>query len=125
MAPIDLSRAMCDLRGREVAMARGRKVRPGEAGALLREWEVSGQPMSRWCEDRGLNWYSLSAFKGWGVRGELAFAEVVEVEEDAAHETVAVSRARYRVEVGAVTIEVGDDFEAETLQRLVRAVAAC
>lgn len=100
-------------------------MRPGEAGALLREWEVSGQPMSRWCEDRGLNWYSLSAFKGWGVRGELAFAEVVEVEEDAAHETVAVSRARYRVEVGAVTIEVGDDFEAETLQRLVRAVAAC
>lgn len=116
---------MCDLFGREVAMVKGRKVRPSEAGELLAEWEGSGEPMSSWCEERGLNWYSLSAYKGWGVRAEVAFAEVVEEEEEAPLQAVAVGAARYRVEVGAVTIEVSDDFRCDTLQRLVRAVAAC
>jgi hypothetical protein len=102
-----------------------RKVKPEEAAGLLREWEASGEPMSSWCERRGLNWYSLSAFKGWGVRApEVPFAEVVVASsaEDAARVR---EGARYRVEIGAVTIEVGDDFRADTLQRLLVAVAAC
>ena len=100
-----------------------RKVRPEEAAGLLRQWEASGEAMSSWCARRGLSWYSLSAFKGWGVRagGEVGFVEVV------AEGAVAQPRgnARYRVEIGAVTIEVDDDFRADTLQRLVRAVSAC
>lgn len=100
-----------------------RKVRPEEAAGLLRQWESSGEPMSSWCARRGLSWYSLSAFKGWGVRAgdEVGFVEVV------AEGPVAQPRAsaRYRVEVGAVTIEVDDDFRSDTLQRLVRAVSAC
>lgn len=34
-------------------------------------------------------------------------------------------RPRYRVAVGELTVEVDDDFRPETLQRLLRAVAAC
>ncbi len=41
-----------------------------EADELLRDWEASGEAMSSWCARRGLSWYSLSAFKGWAVRGE-------------------------------------------------------
>ena len=99
-----------------------RKVGREEALGLLRDWGASGEPMSTWCAQRGINWYSLSAFKGWGVRGgDLVFAEVVPLSAPTAPTTT----ARYRVEVGAVTIEVGDDFQTDTLQRLVRAVAAC
>ena len=98
-----------------------RKVKPEEAAGLLRDWEASGEPMSSWCARRGLNWYSLSAFKGWGVRApDVPFAEVVVAASPANAEG-----ARYRVVVGAVTIEVGDDFRADTLTRLLVAVAAC
>ena len=101
-------------------MARGRKVRSSEADRLLQEWERSGERMSTWCEARGLNWYSLSAYKGWletRCASKVAFAEVVVAE--------ATPEPRYRIEVGPFAIEVDDRFEAETLQRLVRVVAAC
>jgi hypothetical protein len=105
-----------------------RKVKAEEAAGLLLEWEASGEPMSRWCARRGLNWYSLSAYKGWGARvsedPEVTFAEVV-VAPKAVDAAAIRAPARYRVEVGVVTIEVGDDFRADTLQRLVHAVAAC
>lgn len=100
-----------------------RKVKPFEAAALLREWQQSGEAMSSWCARRGLNRYSLSAFKGWGV-GEVPFAEVV-VAKRPDVVVPGCGEARYRVSVGDVTIEVGDDFRADTLQRLVRAVTAC
>jgi hypothetical protein len=100
-------------------MVQGRKVRPEEAASLLREWEASGESMTRWCGARGLNWYSLSAFKGWRAATELSFAEVV------LPAAPAPTAARYRVAVSGVTIEVGDDFQTETLQRLVRAVLSC
>jgi hypothetical protein len=122
VTPIDSGGGLCDLWRREGPM---RKVKPEEAAGLLREWEASGEPMSSWCTRRGLNWYSLSAFKGWGVRApEVPFAVVV-VAPAAGDAAPVRDHPRYRVEVGAVTIEVGDDFRADTLQRLLVAVAAC
>jgi hypothetical protein len=102
---------------------RGRKVREDEAESLLQAWSASGERMSAWCASRGLNWYSLSAFKGWrGVRTDPpAFAELV-VATPVPFEAGA---ARYRVEVGPVTVEVGDDFREETLRRLLHAVRSC
>lgn len=107
-------------------MANGRKVRADEAAELLESWERSGEPMSQWCGARGLNWYSLSAFKGW-MRSrrcssetiDLRFAEVV-VEQPAVLEP-----ARYRVELGRVVVEVDDHFRDDTLVRLLRTVTAC
>mgnify|MGYP000036765704 CR=1 FL=1 len=122
-------------------MAKGRKVRSTEAAGLLLEWSLSREPMSSWCGTRGLCWRSLSAFKGWGAERsavEMGFAEVVPepgavdggfVEIVREPESVAAipcaHRARYRVELGKMTVEVDDDFRPETLQRLLRAVATC
>ncbi len=80
--------------------------------------------MSTWCESRGLNWYSLSAFKGWaGSRPDFGFAEVVAQQPSPV--IACGGFAQYRVELGDVTVVVDDDFRADTLQRLLRAVAAC
>lgn len=93
----------------------GRKVvDASEAAELLAEWADSGEAMSTWCGRRGINWYSLSAFKGWPGRRSADFVEV-EVEQPTAA-LVARPRvpSRYRVHL--------DD---EVLRRLVRVVEAC
>jgi hypothetical protein len=88
---------------------------------LLAEWERSGERMSSWCAARGLNWYSLSAYKGWRERASapamLHLAEVVVRQ--------APQPATYRVLLGSAAIEVDDDFRADTLRRLVQVVASC
>jgi hypothetical protein len=102
-------------------MAEGRLVRRDEVEELLTVWERSGERMSDWCAARGLNWYSLNAFKGrWSgpTTAEIAFAEVVS-------NSVQSGPVVYRVLVGELAIEVEDDFEDDTLVRLVRAVARC
>ena len=112
-------------------MAKGRKVSAHEAATLLEQWESSGEPMSRWCAARGLNRYSLSAYKGWlatrwGVEpgGAVAFAEVV-INEPEPVETFVPIGSRYRVEVGDVVVEVDDHFQDTTLRRLLQVVASC
>ena len=109
--------------------AKGRKVRADEAVVLLEQWERSGEPMSRWCAVRGLNWYSLSAYKGWLATrwdaepgGEESFAEVVVNERG---DTFVPIGGRYRVELGGVMVEVDDHFQDNTLRRLLRVVASC
>jgi hypothetical protein len=108
----------------------GRKVRDArEARGLLETWSDSGESMSDWCRTRGINWYSLSAYQGWEVRGSHGaeradgFVEVVPPETTAGPAERAASR--YRVVVGARVIEVGGDFEDEVLRRLLRVVASC
>jgi len=101
-------------------MATGRKVKRSEAAELLLAWECSGEQMSRWCEERGLNWHSLNAYKGWGTaEPALEFAELVVA--SAVPEPV----GRYRIELGHVVVEVDDNFRPETLRRLVQVVATC
>lgn len=103
-------------------MAKGRLIRREEAEELLAVWACSGERMSDWCAARGLNWYSLNAFKGRssGPTHEITFAEVV-----ATSSATRPSRAVYRVLVGELEVEVQEDFEDATLVRLVRAVARC
>jgi len=103
-----------------MSKAKGRKVRASEAERLLEEWEASGERMSAWCRARGLNWYSLSAFKGWlATRGQgVELAEVVLAEPGPAV-------GRYRLELRGVVVEVDDHFRDDTLRRLLRTVAAC
>ena len=107
-------------------MARGRKVHADEAADLLEQWEASREPLTKWCAARGLNWYSLSAFKGWrgtarNAEPHVSFAEVV-VEAD--FEAVPIGGVgRYRVELGNVVVEVDDHFQEATLRRLLRVVA--
>ena len=111
-----------------MAKARGRKVHADEAVELLEQWERSGEPMSRWCAARGLNWYSLSAYKGWLATrldaepgAEVTFAEVVQEPV----ETFVPTGGRYRVDLGNVVVEVDDHFQELTLRRLLRLIASC
>lgn len=113
---------------KEVEMASGRKVRAEEALELLERWEQSGERMSTWCAARGLNWYSLSAYKGWLFTRwddepgkDLVFAEVVVGDVEAS----ATQGGRYRIELGAVVLEVDDAFRDDTLRRLLRVVSSC
>ena len=110
----------------EVEMAKGRKVCAEEALELLERWERSGEPMSKWCEARGLNWYSLSAYKGWlftrwededEPHPDMVFTEMV------ALEPAAGLGGRYRIELGEVAVEVDDAFQESTLRRLLHVLA--
>jgi len=105
----------------------GRKVRDAsEAEKLLAAWSRSGVPMATWCAARGINWYSLSAFKGWPRRKPRPTATFLEVEVQAAPvRHVPASASRYRVVLGERIVEVDSDFEEQVLRRLVRAVEAC
>ena len=101
--------------------AEGRKVRDArEARELLAAWSKSGVAISAWCEERGINWYSLSAYKGWPGRRREVFVEVETAEAEAPP-----SSSRYRVVLGARIVEVGDDFDDDVLGRLVRVIEAC
>lgn len=73
-----------------------RKVKREEAIELLAEWEEehekTGVPFGRWCKTRGLNWQSLSNYKGHTTRAKnagvkpsdkpMAFTEIVLKKED-------------------------------------------
>jgi hypothetical protein len=100
----------------------GRKIRDrAEAIELLSTWEASGERMSTWCQERGLNWYSLSTHRNW-LRAEQrghATVRMVEVEVDAPIATT------YRIDLGGVVVEVDDNFRDDTLRRLVDVLGAC
>lgn len=102
----------------------GRKVRDGnEARELLAAWSASDEPMADWCAARRINWYSLSAYKGWPGRRGVRFVEL-EVEPTAVvHQRPAPSR--YRVVLGERAVEVDQDFDDDVLRRLVRVVEGC
>ena len=113
----------------------GRKVRDAdEARELLSAWSASGEAMTPWCAERGINWYSLSAYNGWldrerheeeagvGHEGGDGFVEVVTT---ALAVVAPRPSARYRVLLGDRVIEVADDFDDDALRRLIRLVATC
>ena len=108
-----------------MAQSSGRKVAGREEAALiLAEWEQSGERMSDWCRRRGINWYSLNAYRGRGVEAQARFVELavgpVCVPEGAPGE------ARYRICLGEdIGIEVDDHFRDDTLRRLIGVVASC
>ena len=107
-------------------MRQGRKVRHGrEAEELLKAWATSGEPMAAWCEARGINWYSLSAYKGW--QGHAFVEAIVESaaapgrDDNGGH----THPASYRLVLGGRILEVDPGFDERVLQRLVRAIETC
>jgi hypothetical protein len=127
-------------------MTTGRKVTNGEeARQLLQQWEQSGEAVSTWCRQQGINRYSLSAYKGWSRRsGVPEFVEVelledlsVPVDEIEPIEEIvepferpqSIAQAEdcvYRIGLGnELSIEVTDSYRDDTLRRLIGVVASC
>ncbi len=105
-----------------MAHGSGRKVVDrGEAARLLAEWEPSGERFSDWCAARGINWYSLNAYRGrGGVKAHTAFVELAVCPEETPTE------ARYRICLREdFAIEVDPHFREDTLRRLIALVASC
>ena len=109
-----------------VKSAVGRLVRDRqEALELLERWEDSGERMSDGCTGRGINWYSLNAYRGRGVRSARAEPQFVELTVAVPPVQVAAPMARYVVRVGELEVEVDDHFRGDTLGRLLEVVGAC
>ena len=103
-------------------MAR-RKIRD-EADALrcLAEVDASGLALAEWARHNGVDGRSLNAWRmnlrrrQGGPRPRLL--ELVP-------RVAPVRAARYVVRCGELAVEVGEDFDDDTLYRLLRVVAAC
>ena len=109
-------------------MARRRKVRDErDARTLLREVDSSGLSISEFCARAGVDGRSLNC---WRVNLErsgavniasspapVRFLEVVSTQSPSC-------RPVYRVSIGDLVIEVGDDFQEETLGRLLSVAAS-
>lgn len=109
-------------------MPRRRKVRDErDAHTLLREQASSGLSVPEFCERAGVDGRSLNC---WRVNLErsgavntvsspppMRFLEVVSAETP-------IARPVYRVSIGELVIEVGDDFQEDTLGRLLSVAAS-
>jgi len=112
-----------------------RKIRDeADARACLAAARKSGLAQTAWCRTSGVDGRSLRAWSLNLARGaagrrrkttsKASIARRVElVELVAATSAPTRSSARYTVRVGELGIEVGDDFDAGTLRRLVAALA--
>lgn len=102
--------------------AKGRKVHDAkEAEQLIAAWSASGQPMAAWCEQRGLNWYSLAGYKGWPKRAAPAFVEVQTQPSLPPQDSCSL----YRIRVGQFIVETDATFDEGSLRRLLKVVATC
>lgn len=111
-----------------------RKIRDeADARACLSAARKSGLAQTSWCRAFGVDGRSLRAWSLNLARGaarqrrkttsKASIAKRVElVELVAATPSPTRSSARYTVRVGQLGIEVGDDFDAGTLRRLVAAL---
>jgi len=97
---------------------RRRKVAQGEAAELVSAWRTSKRALPDWCATHGIDGRSL---RYWADRLSVPTSiRLMEV-------TVAPPRvaANLRVSLGDVTIEVPDDFTADTLARVLAVVRGC
>jgi hypothetical protein len=120
-------------------MAAGRKIEDErEARACLKA--AKGENLGRWAREHGIDGRSLNA---WRInlearakstsrrppRTKAALSSkstaLVELVPRSRVELVAPTSARYVVRIEGAELEVGDDFDAETLARLVRVLRSC
>ncbi len=110
----------------------GRRIRnESDARESLNTAEASGLSRNEWAHQNGIDGRSLFAWnrklsRGKKSRrsqagGKLVRREgLVEVLPDPN-----TTRSRYLVRCGKLSVEVGEHFDEETLERLLRIVAAC
>ncbi len=95
-----------------------RKVTSEEAMGLVAEWRASKRALPSWCASRGIDGRSL---RYWADRLDRAPLRVVDVTPRA----LATGGAGLRLLVEDVVVEIGDDFVADTLARVLAVVRGC
>jgi hypothetical protein len=100
----------------------GRKVRgEAEAHQCLAEVEASGLSLAAWARREGIDGRSLSMWRvNLARRGAKPGQRMVELVPSAPK-----TPARYLIRRGEFAVEVGDDFEQDTLFRILDVVSAC
>lgn len=112
-------------------MSKLRKVEnESEARRYLARVEAAGVSLKAWAQAHGVDGRSLNCWKAnltrrkrGGGRVEAASAPMQLVELVPAN--TSAPSARYEVRVGAASVEFGDDFEIETLRRIVEVLRSC
>ena len=95
-----------------------------DARACERAARADGLSLGAWARRHGVDGRSLHA---WSVNMARSRSATAVVAKPRLIELVPgpQAAARYVVRVGDAAIEVGDDFQAETLARVVRVLRAC
>lgn len=98
-----------------------------EARRCLASVASSGLSLKEWARARGIDGRSLHAWKmnlerGSGVPTSARTAGMQLVELVPAPSS---SSSRYVLRIGPASVEFGDDFEAETLRRVVEVLRSC
>ena len=101
----------------------GRKITTeDEARRCLRAAKAAGQTPGEWARAHGIDGRSLNMFRVYLERSSRSTALRL-VELVPAPRTPA--QTRYLVRVGDIAVELSDDFEEETVLRLVRILRSC
>jgi transposase-like protein len=95
-----------------------------DARACLGAVARSGETLAAWTRRHGVDGRSLHSWKrNLARRGALPSVAEPRLVESVAPPSLPTRR--YVIRVCEASIEVGDDFEAETLRRLVEVLRAC
>lgn len=100
----------------------------GDLATFYRDEGVDGRSLNAWRKkfERGTKPASAPRVRRSSPRRGKSAARVGLVELVPTTEAAAsANRARYTVRVGGAEVEVGDDFEADTLRRLLETLGVC
>ena len=96
-----------------------------EAQALLDDWERSGLGLAEFSRQRGLDGRSLHCWKLNLGRDPRPSTPAPSPALRLVELTLPRTRATYRIRIEDVELEVDDDFDDRTLDRLLRLVRGC
>ena len=98
-----------------------------DARACVKAAGTAGLSLGAWARRHGVDGRSLHA---WSVNlglspSVLAKPGLIELVPRSAQQVPGSGSTRYVVRIGETAVEVGDDFEDDTLARVVRVLRAC
>ena len=97
-----------------------------DARACVKAAGTAGLSLGAWARRHGVDGRSLHAWSvNLGLSSVLAKPGLIELVPRSAQQVPGSGSARYVVRIGEMVVEVGDDFEDDTLARVVRVLRAC
>ena len=99
-----------------------------DARACLKAAKAAGMSAGEWAREHGIDGRSLNCWRvnlSSGRTTKLAVSAKPHLVELVPTTAARHSDARYVVRLGEITLELDDDFQEESLVRIVRALRAC